>query len=84
MPAPNIFTKPNIVARSFNPDPQNAALHFALAAMLRQQERWDDAFDEITPPPSSCRISLRTTAAWPIFSIAWMIARTRSPRRAPR
>jgi tetratricopeptide (TPR) repeat protein len=29
-------------------DPQNAALHFALGAMLRQQERWDDAIDEIT------------------------------------
>ena len=29
-------------------DPQNAALHFALAAMLRQQGQWDDAFDEIT------------------------------------
>ncbi len=30
------------------PDPQNAALHFALGTMLRQQERWDDAFDEIS------------------------------------
>ncbi len=29
-------------------DPQNAALHFALGTMLRQQELWDDAFDEIT------------------------------------
>jgi tetratricopeptide (TPR) repeat protein len=29
-------------------DPQNAALHLALGAMLRQQDRWDDAFDEIT------------------------------------
>jgi tetratricopeptide (TPR) repeat protein len=29
-------------------DPKNAALHFALSAMLRQQERWDDAFDELT------------------------------------
>ncbi len=29
-------------------DPQNAALHFALAAMLRQQEQWDDAYDELT------------------------------------
>jgi tetratricopeptide (TPR) repeat protein len=29
-------------------DPQNAALHFALGAMLRQQEQWDDAFDEVT------------------------------------
>jgi tetratricopeptide (TPR) repeat protein len=29
-------------------DPQNGALHFALASMLRQQEHWDDAFDEIT------------------------------------
>jgi Flp pilus assembly protein TadD len=28
-------------------DPQNAALHFALAAMLRQQEQWDDAYDEL-------------------------------------
>ncbi|MGC2021032.1 MAG: hypothetical protein WA654_08240, partial [Candidatus Sulfotelmatobacter sp.] len=26
-------------------DPQNAALHFALGTMLRQQERWDDAID---------------------------------------
>jgi Flp pilus assembly protein TadD len=29
-------------------DPENAALHFALGTMLRQQERWDDAIDEIT------------------------------------
>ena len=29
-------------------DPQNAALHFALGTMLRQQELWDDAIDEIT------------------------------------
>jgi tetratricopeptide (TPR) repeat protein len=29
-------------------DPENAALHFATGAMLRQQERWDDAFDEVT------------------------------------
>jgi protein O-GlcNAc transferase len=29
-------------------DSQNAALHLALGAMLRQQERWDDAFDEVT------------------------------------
>jgi tetratricopeptide (TPR) repeat protein len=29
-------------------DSKNAALHFALGAMLRQQERWDDAFDEVT------------------------------------
>ncbi|MGB2603707.1 MAG: tetratricopeptide repeat protein, partial [Candidatus Sulfotelmatobacter sp.] len=29
-------------------DSDNAALHFALGAMLRQQERWDDAFDEVT------------------------------------
>ena len=29
-------------------DPQNAALHFALGAMLRQQDQWDDAFDEVT------------------------------------
>jgi Flp pilus assembly protein TadD len=28
-------------------EPQNAALHFALAAMLRQQEQWDDAYDEL-------------------------------------
>jgi tetratricopeptide (TPR) repeat protein len=28
-------------------DPSNAALHFALGAMLRQQELWDDAYDEI-------------------------------------
>jgi len=29
-------------------DPENAALHFALGTMLRQQERWDEAIDEIT------------------------------------
>ena len=29
-------------------DPNDAALHFALGAMLRQQEHWDDAFDEMT------------------------------------
>jgi Flp pilus assembly protein TadD len=29
-------------------DPENASLHFALGAMLRQQGRFDDAFDEIT------------------------------------
>ncbi len=29
-------------------DPQNAALHFALGTMLRQQELWDNAIDEIT------------------------------------
>jgi tetratricopeptide (TPR) repeat protein len=29
-------------------DPQNAGLHYALSAMLRQQEQWDDAFDEMT------------------------------------
>src|SRR5580658_12277 len=29
-------------------DPQSSALHFALSAMLRQQDQWDDAFDEIT------------------------------------
>ncbi len=29
-------------------DPQNAALHFALGAMLRQQDQWDDAFGEVT------------------------------------
>lgn len=29
-------------------DPENAALHFALGAMLQHEERWDDAFDEIT------------------------------------
>ncbi|HWW15201.1 MAG TPA: tetratricopeptide repeat protein [Candidatus Dormibacteraeota bacterium] len=29
-------------------DPQNATLRFALGTMLRQQERWDDAFDEIS------------------------------------
>ncbi|MGC1373580.1 MAG: tetratricopeptide repeat protein [Candidatus Sulfotelmatobacter sp.] len=34
--------------KALNDDPQNAALHFALAAMLRQQEQWDDAFDEVT------------------------------------
>ena len=34
--------------QALSSDPQNAALHFALGTMLRQQERWDDAFDEIT------------------------------------
>ncbi len=29
-------------------DPQNPAIHFALAAMFRQQEQWDDAYDELT------------------------------------
>ncbi|MGB8730418.1 MAG: tetratricopeptide repeat protein, partial [Candidatus Sulfotelmatobacter sp.] len=29
-------------------DPQNSALHFALGGMLIRQERWDDAYDEIT------------------------------------
>jgi len=33
---------------ALNSDPENASLHFALGAMLRQQGRWDDAFDEIT------------------------------------
>src|SRR3984893_14038303 len=28
-------------------DPKNAALHFALGAMLRLQDQWDDAFDEV-------------------------------------
>jgi Flp pilus assembly protein TadD len=28
-------------------DPQNAAFHFALGTMLRQQERWDDAYDQL-------------------------------------
>jgi Flp pilus assembly protein TadD len=34
--------------QALSSDPQNAALHLALGTMLRQQERWDDAFDEIT------------------------------------
>jgi superkiller protein 3 len=34
--------------QALSADPQNAALHFALGTMLRQQERWDDAIDEIT------------------------------------
>ncbi len=34
--------------RALEDDPKNAALHFALGAMLRQQEQWDDAFDEVT------------------------------------
>jgi tetratricopeptide (TPR) repeat protein len=29
-------------------DPGNAALHFALAATLREQDQWDDAFDELS------------------------------------
>ena len=28
-------------------DDHNSALHFALGTMLRQQEKWDDAYDEI-------------------------------------
>jgi len=28
-------------------DPQNSALHFALAAIYRQQEQWDEAYDEL-------------------------------------
>jgi tetratricopeptide (TPR) repeat protein len=27
---------------------ENSALHFALGSMLRQQEQWDDAYDELT------------------------------------
>ena len=34
--------------QALSSDPQNASLHFALGAMLRQQGRFDDAFDEIT------------------------------------
>jgi tetratricopeptide (TPR) repeat protein len=34
--------------QALSSDPQNAALHFALGTMLRQQERWDDAIDEFT------------------------------------
>jgi tetratricopeptide (TPR) repeat protein len=33
--------------QALSSDPDNASLHFALGAMLRLQERWDDAFDEI-------------------------------------
>src|SRR5262249_21064618 len=33
---------------ALNSDPQNASLHFALGAMLRQQEHFEEAFDEIT------------------------------------
>src|SRR5262249_40937700 len=29
-------------------EPQNAALHFALGHALRQQEEWDEAFDEFS------------------------------------
>src|SRR5581483_12501785 len=28
-------------------DPNNSALHFALGTMLRQQEQYDDAYDEL-------------------------------------
>jgi hypothetical protein len=31
-------------------DAHNSALHFALGVMLRQQEKWDDAFDELKRP----------------------------------
>ena len=34
--------------QALSSDPQNAALHFALGTMLRQQGRFDDAFEEIT------------------------------------
>jgi tetratricopeptide (TPR) repeat protein len=34
--------------RNLGGDPKNAALHFALGAMLREQERWDEAFNEFT------------------------------------
>jgi tetratricopeptide (TPR) repeat protein len=34
--------------QALSSDSENAALHFALGTTLRQQERWDDAFDEIT------------------------------------
>lgn len=34
--------------QALSADPENAALHFALGTMLRQQELWDDAIDEIT------------------------------------
>jgi superkiller protein 3 len=34
--------------QTLSSDPQNASLHFVLGAMLRQQGRFDDAFDEIT------------------------------------
>jgi tetratricopeptide (TPR) repeat protein len=33
--------------KALESDPQNAALHFALGAMLRQQEQWDEAYDEV-------------------------------------
>jgi tetratricopeptide (TPR) repeat protein len=60
-PIPSILLKAAAAARQHNyheaelllremlgKDPQSAALHFALASMLRQQEQWDDAFDEVT------------------------------------
>lgn len=34
--------------KALDSDSENAALHFALGSMLRQQEQWDDAFDEVT------------------------------------
>jgi tetratricopeptide (TPR) repeat protein len=37
-----------LLRQSLQSDSENAALHFALGTMLRQQEQWDDAFDEIT------------------------------------
>ena len=33
---------------AINTDDENSALHFALGVVLRQQERWDDAYDELT------------------------------------
>jgi superkiller protein 3 len=36
------------VRQALSSDPENAALHFALGAMLRQQGHFDEAFEEIT------------------------------------
>jgi tetratricopeptide (TPR) repeat protein len=37
-----------LLREALRADDQNSALHFALGAVLRQQEQWDDAFDEVT------------------------------------
>ena len=32
---------------AWRPDAQNSALHFALGVIYRQQEQWDEAYDEL-------------------------------------
>ncbi len=33
------------------PDPRNSALHFALGAIYRQEEKWDETYDDLTRAP---------------------------------